>query len=272
MKKVQFTARSLQRLATAIDTHYHTFSSVPNVQMRDAERLLERLMALSFPHFVPKAARSLRGIRHNVKTLRADLLRILRRADHERTTNAVETANAFLLQLPALASAVRLDAEGLHTSDPASKSLSEVIVAYPGSFAVAAYRFAHALLKLNVPLVPRLITEVAHRKTGIDIHPGATIGRSLRIDHGSGVVIGETAKIGDNVQIYQGVTLGALKVEKNLSQKKRHPTIEDNVVIYANATILGGGTVIGHDSVIGGNVWITESVPAHSNVMYQSGE
>lgn len=272
MKKARPTRLSYQNLAQAIGRHYQAFGHVPDVQMKDVERLLERLMTLSFPHFASKTARTSSGIHSNLKTLHRDLTRILTRANKASAPSAVETADAFMLQVPELATSVRLDAEGLHANDPASKSLSEVVLSYPGSYAVAAYRFAHALLKLKVPLLPRLITEVAHRKTGIDIHPGAIIGEALRIDHGSGVVIGETARIGNNVQIYQGVTLGALKVDKNLSHKKRHPTIQDNVVIYANATILGGETVIGHDSVIGGNVWITASVPPHSNVMYKSKE
>ena len=144
---------------------------------------------------------------------------------------------------------------------PAAKSREEVIRTYPGFYAVAAYRIAHQLHLLGIQGIPRIITEHAHSKTGIDIHPGAKIGNHFCIDHGTGVVIGETSVIGNHVKIYQGVTLGALSVNKEDATKKRHPTLEDNVVVYAGATILGGGTVIGRGSVIGGNVWLTESVP-----------
>ena len=155
-----------------------------------------------------------------------------------------------------------------YSNDPASKSEIEIILAYPGFFAIAIHRLANILYKLNTPILPRFFSEYAHSKTGIDIHPGATVGKNLYIDHGTGIVIGETTLIGDNVKIYQGVTLGAFYVSKNLADKKRHPTIENNVTIYAGATILGGTTVIGENSVIGGNVWITESIEENS-VVYQ---
>jgi serine O-acetyltransferase len=152
--------------------------------------------------------------------------------------------------------------------DPAAFSLEEVILCYPGFYAVTVYRLAHILYELEIPLLPRIISEYAHSKTGIDINPGATIGKRLFIDHGTGIVIGETTIIGDNVKIYQGVTLGALHVEKGMVSTKRHPTIEDNVIIYAGSTILGGKTVIGHDAVIGGNVWLTNSVEPHTVVYH----
>ncbi|MGD9101474.1 MAG: serine acetyltransferase, partial [Anaerolineae bacterium] len=143
---------------------------------------------------------------------------------------------------------------------------AEVIVAYPGLTAISTHRLAHFLYQREVPLLPRIMNEYVHHQTGIDIHPGATIGDSFFIDHGTGVVVGETTVIGAHVKIYQGVTLGALSVKKSLARKKRHPTIEDRVVIYAGATILGGDTVIGRDSVIGGNVWLIHSVPPGSRV------
>jgi len=267
--KENFKNSLLGRISEAIEKHYRAFPEASDVTTEDARRILERLLALAFPHYAPKGKRTLANIRDNLTRLRAELASAFARSGHWDAKTAAAKADAFLEGLPKLAEFVRIDAEALHRSDPASKSLSEVVLAYPGCFAVSAYRFAHALLKLGVPLVPRLIAEVAHRQTGIDISPGATIGRALYIDHGTGTVIGETAVIGDNVQIYQGVTLGALKVDKNMSDQKRHPTIEDNVVIYANATILGGRTVIGHDSIIGGNVWITKSVLPHSRVMYK---
>jgi len=162
-----------------------------------------------------------------------------------------------------------LDAASLYEMDPAANSETEVIISYPGFRATAYYRYAHALHQLGVEMVPRIITEYAHELTGIDIHPGAQIGPSFAIDHGTGVVIGETAVIGTSVSIYQGVTLGSLSVSKADRQQKRHPTIGDRVTIYANATILGGETVIGSDSIIGGNTWVTTSVPENSKILYQ---
>jgi len=162
------------------------------------------------------------------------------------------------------------DAETILQFDPAAKSVEEVLVAYPGFYATAIYRLSHQLYQQGVKILPRLFTEYAHSKTGIDIHPGATIGETFFIDHGTGIVIGETTVIGNNVKIYQGVTLGALNVSKEKAKTKRHPTIEDNVIIYSGATILGGDTVIGHDSVIGGNVWLTYSVFPNSIIYHKS--
>ncbi|MEX0273368.1 MAG: serine O-acetyltransferase EpsC [Flavobacteriaceae bacterium] len=174
----------------------------------------------------------------------------------------------YVVKLPNILESLNLDAEAIVNCDPASLSIEEVYMAYPGFQAIAVYRLAHELYKEGFPLVPRLMTEYAHRLTGVDINPGAQIGKSFFIDHATGVVIGETAVIRDNVRIYQGVTLGALYVSKHLQNTKRHPTIEDNVTIYANATILGGDTVIGENCVIGGNAWITASVPANSTVFH----
>ncbi len=175
---------------------------------------------------------------------------------------------AFFKQVPDIYDAMLKDAEAFTSFDPASESIEEIILCYPGFFAIAIYRLAHGLHGLGVPILPRIMCEYAHGKTGVDIHPGASIGESFFIDHGTGTVIGETAVIGNNVKIYQGVTLGALFVRKELAKQKRHPSIEDNVIIYARSTILGGNTIIGHDSVIGGNVWLTESVLPNS-VVYQ---
>lgn len=167
---------------------------------------------------------------------------------------------SLLEAIPEIRRMVSLDTIAAFNGDPAAKSGDEVIVSYPGLEAIIVYRLAHFIHLKGVPVIPRIMSEYIHGKTGIDIHPGATIGESFFIDHGTGVVIGETTLIGKNVKIYQGVTLGALSVKKSLQNKKRHPTIEDDVTIYANATILGGETVIGKGSVIGGNSWITESV------------
>jgi len=158
------------------------------------------------------------------------------------------------------------DAQAIHDFDPASYSIDEIIVAYPGFQAILTYRLTHPLYAMGIPILPRLMSEYAHMQTGIDINPGAKIGNSFFIDHGTGIVIGETTVIGNNVKIYQGVTLGALIVKKEEAKIKRHPTIEDNVIIYSGTTILGGKTVIGHNSVVGGNVWLTKSIDAYSVV------
>lgn len=181
-------------------------------------------------------------------------------------------AAVFLRKLPSVREVLFLDVKAAYEGDPAAKDYDEIILAYPGFFAIMVYRLAHELHRQGVRLIPRMMTEYAHSVTGIDIHPGARIGRSFFIDHGTGVVIGETCEIGDNVKIYQGVTLGALSIPRDekgraLKGGKRHPTIEDDVVIYAGATILGGNTVIGRGSVVGGNVWLTESIPPGSKVI-----
>ncbi|WP_027376813.1 serine O-acetyltransferase EpsC [Kaistella palustris] len=188
-------------------------------------------------------------------------------------TDGRETAVAekFFESFPKVYNSLEDDAQTILDNDPAAHTMEDVMFSYPGFFAIAVYRFAHELYKSKIPLVPRIWTEYAHSKTGIDINPGARIGHHFFIDHGTGIVIGETAVIGNEVKIYQGVTLGALSVTKNLQHVKRHPTIEDHVVIYANATILGGDTVIGRNSVIGGNVWITESV-APDSVVFHKGQ
>lgn len=178
--------------------------------------------------------------------------------------------DAFMDKLPELQATLVAEAESFLQNDPAARSVEEVILTYPGFFALTVHRISNVLFKLDAPIVPRLFSEYAHSKVGIDIHPGAQIGKHFFIDHGTGIVIGETTVIGDNVKIYQGVTLGALFVTKNMKNKKRHPTIEDNVVIYAGATILGGDTIVGHDSTIGGNVWLTQSVIPYSLVFHNS--
>jgi serine O-acetyltransferase len=182
----------------------------------------------------------------------------------------VKVAQKFFELLPGLVDKLQQDVTAMYEGDPAANSRAEVIRTYPGFYAIAAYRIAHLLHVLGVNGIPRIITEHAHGRTGIDIHPAAKIGNHFCIDHGTGVVIGETSVLGDHVKIYQGVTLGALSVNKEDAERKRHPTIGDNVVIYAGATILGGDTVVGHDSVVGGNVWLTRSVPPHSKIYYQS--
>ena len=174
----------------------------------------------------------------------------------------------FTQQLPHIIEKLALDARAIENNDPAANNLEEVYLAYPGFFAIALYRLSHALLKLKLPIIPRVISEFAHTQTGVDIHPGAKIGSSFFIDHATGIVIGETVEIGNHVKVYQGVTLGAWHVSKAAKHTKRHPTIQDHVTIYANATILGGNTSVGAHSIIGANVWLTQSVPEYSKVYH----
>ena len=178
----------------------------------------------------------------------------------------------FFEDLPAIRHSLIMDMQANFRGDPAAKSVDEVILSYPGFRAITVHRIAHYFWKAQVPLIPRMMSELVHSSTGIDIHPGAHIGESFFIDNGTGVVIGETTVIGNNVKLYQGVTLGALSVRKEESNSKRHPTIENDVTIYSHATILGGATVIGHGSIIGGNVWLTESVPPNTTVYTRAGE
>jgi serine O-acetyltransferase len=192
----------------------------------------------------------------------------------ECSIRGYDDALTVLESIPELQRMLSTDIQAIFEGDPAAKTNDEIIFSYPGMFAITVYRIAHLLYSLGVPLLPRIMSEYVHGETGIDIHPGAEIGERFVIDHGTGVVIGETAKIGRDVRIYQGVTIGALSVPKGkieeMKGKKRHPTIEDDVIIYSGATILGGDTVIGTRSVIGGNVWITESVPPDTQVMLES--
>lgn len=186
------------------------------------------------------------------------------------TPDTVDLTDQFMGKMPDIKAILLRDASFMFESDPAARRLEEVIAIYPGFFAIYCYRIAHELDMLSVPLLPRMITEYAHKITGIDIHPGAVIGTPFSIDHGTGIVIGETTIIGNHVKIYQGVTLGALSVDKSKASRKRHPTIEDNVILYAGCTILGGNTVVGHHSIIGGNVWLTESISPFSVVYHKS--
>ncbi len=254
-KLAQFLHHDRLHLATIV-------MNIPQVRQS-----VDELVNLLFPQRGCHSARSLEDTEASVIelkrrfTLYLDSVSVLNNNNKAKSSDITE---AFFNELPKLAETLDLDAQAALTGDPAAYSREEVIVTYPGFYAVCIHRLAHALHNLQVPLIPRLMSEYAHEKTGIDIHPGATIGESFFIDHGTGVVLGETAIIGKNVKIYQGVTLGALSVKKKMQSIKRHPTIEDDVVIYANSTILGGDTVIGKGSVIGGNTWIMESVPAGS--------
>jgi serine O-acetyltransferase len=194
--------------------------------------------------------------------------------EQSRTT-ANSLADSVIQRLPELQERLFEDVKETHNGDPSATGYDEIILTYPGILALMVYRAANILVQLSIPLLPRMMTEYAHRLTGIDLHPGATMGRGIMIDHGTGIVVGETAVVGDGVKFYQGVTLGALYFPRDeqglmVRETKRHPTVESNVVLYANATVLGGDTVIGHDSVIGSNAWVTSSVAPFSKVLYQS--
>ena len=200
-----------------------------------------------------------------LQRLFADLLSSLNHADLPENLS-----HRFFSAIPSIHEQLLAEAAHFLRCDPAAKTVEEVILCYPGYYAIAIYRLANELYRMKIPVLPRAMSEYAHSKTGIDIHPGATIGRNFYIDHGTGIVIGETTEIGDNVKIYQGVTLGAMYVEKSMQDTKRHPTIEDNVIIYAGSAILGGNTVIGHNTIVGGNVWLTESVAPNSVVFHKT--
>lgn len=255
------------------------------------EHVSDMCRALLFPGYAgPDVARVEKSMLSELVRLRVDDLRVAlhrqvyRALHHQRQQklgkNELECADCtdkaraiterFIARLPELRAAVRLDLRAAFESDPAATGIDEILLTYPGAYAVTMYRIAHALLQEGAPIVPRMLTELAHRRTGIDIHPGAQIGKSFFIDHGTGVVIGQTTLIGDRVRVYQGVTLGALTVPQGEARPapgtRRHPTLEDDVVIYANATILGGQTVIGKGAVIGGNAFITASVPAGTKI------
>jgi serine O-acetyltransferase len=231
---------------------------------------IEELLGFLFPEYSAQPLVSEQGVKRQYKKLEKDLSTLLQMNPQLHNQDGEKLTADFFQQLDTTYECILADVEAMLEGDPAAKSRTEVIRSYPGFLAIAAYRIAHMLYKAKVQLIPRMITEYAHSKTGVDIHPGAGIGHRFCIDHGTGVVIGETTVIGNDVKVYQGVTLGALSVEKSHADVKRHPTIEDGVVIYAGATILGGDTVIGANSVVGGNVWLTRSIPANSKIYYQA--
>jgi len=227
-----------------------------------------KVIGMLFPELSDRTHESPAHIEEEALRLRHELTVMMNATKACKDCDNAAIAIKFFNQLPEIYRVLQTDVDAILEGDPAAKSEFEVIRAYPGFFALCFYRIAHALLQLNVPMLPRILTEFAHSKTGIDIHPGAIIGEYFQVDHGTGIVIGETTEIGDHVKIYQGVTLGALSVEKAMADIKRHPTIEDHVILYSNATILGGETVVGHHSVIGGNVWLTHSVAPGSLVFH----
>ena len=248
------------------------------------EELIGKLLRLVFPGYFRDYAYRIYNPKNSLSALIEDVAFHLNRqigialtgGDQEKDVDsqAEDITAAFLSRLPEIRSYVETDLQAAYDGDPAASSKAEVIIAYPGLYAITVNRLAHALYQLKVPLIPRIMTEYAHSRTGIDIHPGAQIGRYFFIDHGTGIVIGETTVIGDSVKIYQGVTLGALSTRggQKLHGRRRHPTIEDNVTIYAGASILGGETIIGHDSVIGSNVFITHPIAPGTRVSIKNQE
>ena len=283
-ENVDLVTRLMQSYASGPRAMHH-LGAYELPQGAEVARSLEEVRALVFPGFVggPFVGARPDEVRAYITDRLGELSRRLRRQVyrglHHRCqlikgsrdldcAHCAEQADGivrqFLEWLPDFRARLASDVEAAYEGDPAATGTDEVIFCYPGLYAITAYRMAHELLKLGAHIIPRMITEQAHEKTGIDIHPGARIGAAFFIDHGTGIVIGETSVIGERVRIYQGVTLGALSLPKSrrYETRKRHPTIEDDVIIYANATILGGNTVIGKGAVIGGNSWVTRSVPA----------
>ena len=235
----------------------------------ESRKFIDKFLKLAFPQYSEKSFEKIEEIEsaaillmYDLKKLVGSVIEVKREVD--------QTVDQFASALPEIIRKLDKDAEAIFNGDPAAKNQDEVILAYPGFFAITIYRLSHELYLLGVPVIPRILSEYAHERSGIDIHPGAEIGESFCIDHGTGIVIGETTIIGSRVKIYQGVTLGAVSVDKSLASQKRHPTIEDDVIIYAQAVILGGETVIGRNSVVGGNAWVTESVPPDSVVLHKS--
>lgn len=284
------TDRLLESYRSASGSMQHV-NSYELPSMEEVEQILTQCRALLFPGYVgPSMARTtpteLREyVRERLDELRNALKRQLYRGLHHKAqlekgtrdldcpkcaTEAGAIADRFLERLVEIREMLALDVEAHEEGDPAATGTDEIIFCYPGIYAIAVYRIAHALLTEGAVLIPRMMTEIAHERVGIDIHPAAEIGTSFFIDHGTGIVIGETTRIGDRARIYQGVTLGALSVKRGdrrqVGAAKRHPTIEDDVVIYSGATILGGDTVVGRRSIVGGNTWVTQSIPPRSVV------
>jgi serine O-acetyltransferase len=234
-----------------------------------AQQFIDQLISFLFP-ITAGVSLSVQQLELRLMHLRLELEELLEPLTCYFKEPVAKLVESYYECLPTVYDRLTKDAKAILEFDPAAYSLEEIIIAYPGFYAIAVHRLAHQMYVLGIPILPRVISEYAHSETGIDIHPGANIGESFFIDHGTGIVIGETTLIGNDVKLYQGVTLGALSLKKSAANTKRHPTIEDNVIIYSGSTILGGKTVIGHDSVIGGNVWLTESVPPDSVVYHRS--
>ena len=263
-----------------------TFDHPDNENIID---IIESLRRIVFPGYFRNKSYRVYTVRNNISMILEDVIfKLIRQisivlrydekyvnlSENEINENAERITFEFLDKIPKIRSYIETDVQAAYDGDPAAYNKDEIIYSYPGLYAILVNRLAHELFLLGVPLIPRVMTEHAHSKTGIDIHPGATIGKYFFIDHGTGIVIGETTEIGDNVKIYQGVTLGALSTRggQSLRNKKRHPTIEDNVTIYSGASILGGETVVGKNAVIGGNAFITRSIPEGAKVSIKNQE
>ncbi len=255
------------KLIEKLHESHKAFVELPEIDF--SYQFIDQVLGFLFPEHARTRYKSVEELDSAYENLKSNLYELLMISFDNDTSKASEVSNGFWDQLPNIYEAVKKDAASIYAGDPAAYSQSEVVLTYPGFYAIAVYRLAHVFYQYKVAYLPRILAEYAHRKTGIDIHPGASIGLNFCIDHGTGIVIGETATIGNNVKIYQGVTLGALSVTKTLAQTKRHPTIEDDVVIYSNATILGGETIIGKGSIVGGNVWLIESIPPFSRVYHK---
>ena len=275
-----------QQIEGVVDTILEDYRNGRDIDRMDHNRqpdkdviidIINKLRRIVYPGYFRDKNYRIYNAKHNLSMLIDDVMYNLSRqialvlqgeGEEDARNKAQEISLAFFKQIPTVREYVQTDLQAALAGDPAADSKTEIIFSYPGRFAITVYRLAHVLYTLGVPMIPRIMTEHAHSITGIDLHPGATVGKYFFIDHGTGIVIGETTVIGENVKVYQGVTLGGLSTRGGQSLKgtKRHPTIEDNVTIYANAAILGGNTVIGHDCVIGASAFITGSVPACTTV------
>jgi len=283
-----------EKIESVVDTILKDYSGQRDIDKLELYRnpdkdvvidIIDKLRRIVFPGYFKDKNYRMYNAKHNLSMLIEDVMFHLNQqisvayqstgeAEETAQQHAEETCMAFFRQIPQVREMVQTDLQAAYDGDPAATGMAEIIFAYPGLFAITVYRLAHVLYTLNVPMLPRIMTEHAHSITGIDIHPGATIGKYFFIDHGTGIVVGETTVIGENVKIYQGVTLGALSTRggQSLRGKRRHPTIEDNVTIYAGASVLGGETVIGRDSVIGSNAFITKSVAPCTTVSIKNQE
>ncbi|EWM53434.1 serine O-acetyltransferase EpsC [Ruminococcus flavefaciens] len=287
--------KSVNNITRAILNDYEGTRTIDEVKTfdhpdnEDIINIIESLRRIVFPGYFRNKSYRVYTVRNNISMILEDVIfKLIRQIsivlrydekyvmlnDDEINDNAERITFEFLDKLPKIREYIETDVQAAYDGDPAAFNKDEIIYSYPGLYAILVNRLAHELFLLGVPLIPRVMTEHAHSKTGIDIHPGATIGKNFFIDHGTGIVIGETTQIGDNVKVYQGVTLGALSTRggQSLRNKKRHPTIEDNVTIYSGASILGGETVVGKNAVIGGNAFITRSVPAGAKVSIKNQE
>jgi len=281
-----------EKIEAVVDTVLEDYSAGRDIDKMDLGTepdkdavidIIEKLRRLVFPGYFRDRSYRIYNAKHNISMLIEDVtynlikqitLVLQNSGAEEPQEQARDIALEFLSRMPQIRAMVQTDLQAAYDGDPAATGMGEIILSYPGLFAITTYRLAHELYVLKVPMIPRMMTEYAHSITGIDIHPGATVGRFFFIDHGTGIVVGETTVIGENVKLYQGVTLGALSTRggQSLRGKRRHPTIEDNVTIYAGASVLGGETVVGKSCVIGSNAFITKSVAPGTTVTIKSQE